>query len=253
MFIFINIFGQIPKIYFMKKWLLGIFVGSTLFANAQVEITLSGSTTNIAGQTHVETSSTDQHLEVSLLFHNNTGGTVNWKIQRKIISQPAAWSNYVCWGAQFALGECYGASANTIWTTPDVATINDGNAGSGVMHILTSGSGTAKIRYYVLQGASNLLDSVDVEVTSTLSVKEIKNEVSVSLAPNPATENVTVNLNNAETATVKIVDVLGNIVAKEQIYSSKKFDVADFKNGVYFVIIDVPGQKSINRKLVVRH
>jgi len=57
-----------------------------------------------------------------------------------------------------------------------------------------------------------------------------------------------------ENANIKVVDVLGNTVYNETITNgSKNVDVSSFKNGVYFVIVEVPGIKPMNRKLIIRH
>jgi hypothetical protein len=57
-----------------------------------------------------------------------------------------------------------------------------------------------------------------------------------------------------ETASVRIVDVLGNVLLKEStINGSKRLDVSNFRNGVYFVIVESHGTKSITRKVIVKH
>ena len=52
---------------------------------------------------------------------------------------------------------------------------------------------------------------------------------------------------------LKIVDLLGNTVLTETIDSNSKIDVSEFKNGIYFIIVDAEGVKFANRKLVVKH
>jgi hypothetical protein len=50
------------------------------------------------------------------------------------------------------------------------------------------------------------------------------------------------------------MDVLGNIIYRDIITNgSKLIDVSDFKNGVYFVVIDPVGMKPTNRKLIIKH
>jgi hypothetical protein len=57
-----------------------------------------------------------------------------------------------------------------------------------------------------------------------------------------------------EACTIRIVDVLGNEVYNEYITSANKLvNVAEFKTGVYFVLIEPSGSKVINRKLIVKH
>jgi hypothetical protein len=77
--------------------------------------------------------------------------------------------------------------------------------------------------------------------------------VEVNVAPNPATDYVKVTAEGVESATVKMIDVLGNVILKETIKGSKTIDVSEFRNGIYFVIIEAEGVKTINRKVIVRH
>jgi hypothetical protein len=60
-------------------------------------------------------------------------------------------------------------------------------------------------------------------------------------------------LNNADNGTIRIVDVLGNVVTKESITGTKKIDLSNYRNGVYFITIETSNGKTINRKLIVKH
>ena len=114
---------------------------------------------------------------------------------------------------------------------------------------------SAQYRYYVVDAASGTyLDSIDLNINFALAVNPIKQNPTISLSPNPATDNVTFQLWNAETGSVRIVDALGNVVYNEIISNgTKSIDVSNFKNGVYFVIIDPSDAKPVNRKLIIRH
>ena len=52
---------------------------------------------------------------------------------------------------------------------------------------------------------------------------------------------------------IKITDVLGNVILKEVIASSKKLDVTELKSGVYFIVFEGNGVKSFSRKVIIRH
>jgi hypothetical protein len=60
-------------------------------------------------------------------------------------------------------------------------------------------------------------------------------------------------LNNTEKGLVRVIDLLGNVIYSESIFTSSKINTSDFKNGVYFVTIESEGVKLSSRKLVVRH
>lgn len=97
-------------------------------------------------------------------------------------------------------------------------------------------------------------DSVFVEVSFSANVPLVSPQLSVGVSPNPASESFTVTTGINENASIKILDVLGNVVFKETIISeSKDINISKFKNGVYFVIVEAPGAKAVNRKLIVRH
>lgn len=66
----------------------------------------------------------------------------------------------------------------------------------------------------------------------------VNNIATAKLYPNPATHQLHISLNgNAISATVQITDVLGNVMYKNTMKSSKTIDVSNFHNGVYFIKI----------------
>lgn len=245
----------------MKKALLIFFsvFSFALLSNAQIEIYLNGGPTDVSGTT-IQISPAGPGTIVSD-FHviNNTGISKNWTIQRVRINEQASWSDYLCWGHDtdpFG-GTCYAASAMdyTSWTTPASVTVGDGEGGILQSDITPDAMApaTSTYRYYIMDGGT-AEDSVDVEVSFSASAPKITPQLSVSVVPNPASESFTVNTSSLDNATVKIMDVLGNVVLKETVLvESKKIDVSNFKNGIYFVIVEAPGAKTVSRKVVVRH
>jgi hypothetical protein len=114
------------------------------------------------------------------------------------------------------------------------------------------GYGCGEYRYYIISGQT-ILDSIDIAVCKTVAVDELE-PFSLTMAPNPASSYFTIKTTGSESATVKVVDVLGNVVMTASIMgTSKTINTESFKNGVYFVIVESEGQKPINRKLIVRH
>lgn len=263
----------------MNKLILGFtaicaLTMTTAFAQSGVEIQLDGTGADLAGTTHnvtlTPTSSDLLNLggglglyEVHFDITNNTGADAQWRIARKKISVPTTWIDQVCWPPQ-----CYNANGD-LYLTPNsggnpAPTIVNGTAmttNSEVAEMkprITIDMNTAtsaQYRYYVVDAASGTyLDSIDLNINFALAVNPIKQNPTISLSPNPATDNVTVQLGNAETGSVRIVDALGNVVYNEIISNgTKSIDVSNFKNGVYFVIIDPSDAKPVNRKLIIRH
>jgi len=112
---------------------------------------------------------------------------------------------------------------------------------------------TSHYRYYISDDGINYSDSVDLIVEFTAAIKPVKEPVSVTIVPNPASDYINITLNGAETVTMKMVDVLGNLIFKETVSSNKKIDVTDIKSGVYIISFEGIGVKSFSRKVIIRH
>jgi hypothetical protein len=240
----------------MKRTLLlfgvSMFAIASSFAQNKISYT-GGNGANIASSTIlVEIENTDNIL-IDLDVTNISGATVNSIVSRTIVNGPAAWSDEVCYG-QGSNGGCY-TPTTTTWSmnSGDAITLNDqGVALANIkIHPATLQNGT--YRYYVGTPNDPYQDSVDVEITSVASIKEVKKVLTLSVSPNPATENFTVKAPGVDKASIKVVDVLGNVILNESFTGYKNVNVNEFKNGIYFVIISGDGMTPLNRKVVVRH
>jgi len=201
--------------------------------------------------------------EVHFNITNNTGADKQWQVVRKKINVPSTWVDQVCWPPL-----CYNTSGD-VYTTPNSISypapiVVDGTntTTEGLVTELKpritpdqNNAGYALYRYYIRDVESGVnIDSVDVSIGFVLGVNQVKPATTFSVSPNPANEFTNVTLGYEDNATAKIVDALGNIVRTETIYNgSKSIDVSDLKNGVYFIMIESPGNKPQNRKLIVRH
>lgn len=245
----------------MKKGLLllALISSTQLMAQSGIEMYVNGGTVDMAGQT-VQVSPLGPGVIVSdIHIVNNTGTTKNWSIARKRINEQPTWSDYLCWGHEsdpFG-GTCYSATTmnTTLWTTPASVVVADGEGGVLQSDITPDENAPATVtyRYYVVSG-SVYEDSIDVEISFFASAPKLYSNISLSVLPNPASDYININLGSLDQASVKMVDVLGNVVLREQVTAqNKKIDVSGFKNGIYFVIIEAPGMKPVNKKIVVRH
>lgn len=260
----------------MKKLLLGIaFVtvsAAGLLAQSGVVIQHDGTGPNMAGGayettmygTHPDLVAGGGTLDIHFTVTNNTGADKQWRITRKKIVAPPTWSDQICWPPN-----CYPASGD-LYTTPSTAgnpapTILDGTSTAVVstgnvvaelkprITIDQANYGYAHYRYYVNEGGQ-YIDSVDIKINFTLGVSPLKQNPTMSVSPNPASDNLNISLASVENANLKVVDVLGNVVLNETISNgTKNVDVSSFKNGVYFVIVEAQGIKPMNRKLIIRH
>ncbi len=199
-------------------------------------------------------------IYLEILFENNTGTDAAWTLTRERINEKTSWSDYLCWGhaSDPTGGSCYPSSTMdfTIWSTPGSLDILDGETAKAGVFIDTEDPdmGVSTYRYTLVQGGQSVA-FVDVVISKTTSVEE-QESPSVRIAPNPASDYINVTLSNTDnaTATVKVVDVLGNVVMKEFAMStSKQINTSRFRNGVYFVIVEAEGIDPINKKVIVRH
>ncbi len=243
----------------MKKILLSIASVFTLVSivSAQaITVNLVGETTNISSTTHdtpLITAVVYNHHLVDFVFNNNTGSTQDWVVTRVILNETPGWSNYLCWGTLGDAGVCHPANADITWTAPNIATVPDGGAARVQTYATAPTGGSATYRYYVSNDGQTFLDSLDLQVNSALSLNETS-KVSMTVAPNPSSDYFVVNTSNADNGTIKIVDVLGNIISEEKMTaSSKKINVSNYRNGVYFVIIDSENARPVTRRIIVRH
>lgn len=238
---------------------------STSFGQVEIKLWDSGTQTGIGnalnGQEYTIMTTTDGTHGVTINFKNTGSVNKTWKMERYRITDMAAWTDYLCWGAPGdPFGQCYTAQImNTNpWTSPNQYSLDVAPGGSAnlVADADTQGGGTEKYRFYLIEGQSTRVDSVDVIVTSTLGITDQKQEeVSIAVYPNPVANNLVIAANGLDGAfDVKMTDVLGKVVLNESSSQAKKvLDVSDFKNGVYLVSVFNKGELIQTRRIVVKH
>lgn len=241
-----------------------ILISANLYAQDGIVITLEGQTTDISGQTHTMTAPGNTIFDVPFHVENQTGETHQWVVTRYRVNVPTGWSDGLCWGHstdQFG-GICYTSTQmNTNpWTTSSnpnfLFNVLNGEYGKMKPQINPDDfvSGQAHYRYYISDaGVAAYSDSVDLVIDFTASVNQIKDPVSVSIVPNPASDYIQISMTGIESASLKMVDVFGSTVLKENIGSTKKLNVSDFNSGIYFLVFDVPGRKTFTRKVIIRN
>lgn len=246
----------------MKKLLalyVVLFASLISFAQDGIVITLEGQTLDISGQSYSMNAPSNASFDVPFHIENNTGLSQNWIVTRVKLSVPAGWTDALCWGSNsdpFG-GQCYtsGQMTTNPWVTPEYAAVVDGDYGKLKSQINPDDfvSGQAHYRYYISEfGGHDYLDSVDLIVDFSASIKPIKQDPIVSISPNPANDYISINLTNAESATFRIYDSFGSVVLKDQVSGSKKINVSDFRPGIYIVTIDITGSRTFSKKLIIK-
>lgn len=233
----------------------------TLSSYGQLEFYVQGdpTNTNYAGGTYSFTAPDTNKQEVYIDVVNPTGMDSMFIISRRRLNPqpPASWKDGVCWQGASGFGLCvpyFVMNMEYYQLNPNNADQISQNTPAELKPEIKAhydDPGTFTYRYYVGTVYNPQMDSIDVEMTlEPLSVPETT--LTVGIHPNPASETITIEADGFETADVKIVDVLGNIVLISKIAGSTKINVGDYRNGIYFVTISTNG-KSVSRKLIVRH
>lgn len=250
----------------MKALFLSLLCTLSVASLAQnnIVIHLDGQANDISGQTHTLVAPSSASFDIPFDVINNTGSAAQWRITRKQLSVPTGWTDALCWGHStnpFG-GTCFssGQMNTNPWTSPGsqsvLFTINDGEYGKMKISIDPEDNtfGQAHYRFYITPNGLTMLDSVDLVVDYIAASKPIlKEELSITVAPNPSTEYVNIQFSGADQLHLKMVDALGNVITREVLTSNRKINVSDLNSGVYFLVFEASGSKSITRKLVVRH
>lgn len=249
----------------MKKTLLSLFAiaGFSALASAQVEMYVDGGTTNYAGGgVHSVMAVDASELILEIHVENHSGTNQDWFVSRTRINRPTSWVDFLCWGHesdQFG-GQCI--DAQTMDTDPwsmqasQAVTLADGEYGFISAHITPSLADPAVVtyRYYIGDAGDPFQDSMDVQVSlSAAAITEVTPTLNVSVSPNPASDYVNITAEGVDGATVRIMDVLGNKIMTSKIVGSKSIDVSEYRNGIYFIIVESRGVKTVNRKVIIRH
>lgn len=247
----------------MKKLILSVvaIASISLSASAQIEVYVDGDATNTdyAGSTYTYYANPVEDNERKINIFNESGSTELWLISRRRLSQPAGWQDYICWGHetdQFG-GICIGAQAmdmDLFQMTTNAVTVLDGEYGILSAHCETSATvGSAHYRYYIGTSQDPFQDSVDVvAILTPASVIEQAPELTVGVQPNPASDNISITAGGVNSASVQIVDVLGNVILNTTVSGTKNINVAEYRNGIYFVNVSAKGTR-VSRKVIVRH
>ena len=92
-------------------------------------------------------------------------------------------------------------------------------------------------------------------IINPVGISEIQNIASLSIFPNPASNNLSLNveLNDFENMTIEMTDMYGKLVYTESVqgtYYRNNIDVSNLANGIYQVRI-IAGENIITSNVVV--
>ena len=208
------------------------------------------------------------YLEPKFLVKNETNEDLILYIRRTIVQAPEQWTDALCWPP--SCFDLTGSEASTPTSNMVRCTVKANSTTAYILaydpdeedpidtylkpRITINGViGEAQYRFEVVEfGSSDVLFTFDMNFTVTMNTLSVKKDSAISLAPNPATDVVTVTVPDNGNGSIQMVDILGNVVYNADFTGTKKINTTQFKNGVYFVVITANGTRS-NKKLVVRH
>lgn len=166
-------------------------------------------------------------------------------------------ANYNDWGA-----ETFTTDISTIgadWKEFDMGTYEYNVVNDRVYFVKTQAGDVWKVIPTGFGGNSNGNFEFTKEKISALSLDENRLEkAEVLVYPNPASDNVSVLLNNmeAQVISVQILNMQGQIVFEKNVVGKSNFDVKNisvhaFRSGVYQVKVD-NGTHRFNQKLIIK-
>ncbi len=168
-------------------------------------------------------------------------------------------SNAICWVLCFGTDISVAPPAFALTINPgDTTTKNDfvGHVYPDMDGVPASGDIT-----YVFFDMNNPNDSVahtiTYEVTTTFDVPEVTQRERLSVYPNPASENITLeyDLTDVSSARFELVNIVGNLVYQKDLPSqvgTVDLNISKLKRGVYFYVLRSGEEAVITRKLVVK-
>lgn len=243
----------------MKKILLSIAVilVTVFYANSQ---SFSLSWDDVAlGDTVIimPIHDTLNEMVFEAIVHNASDSEVDVIVVRERISLLEGSSDYFCWGA------CYPDFIDTSGMTMAVAPGGHSAEGDFSGHYARNGFVGISIVKYTFYDINNPADRVTIVTKFDNSPNDIAenilNNIMVSeIYPNPAVNFVNMDYDlprEIETASVKIVNILGSVVKEQQINTGNgklRLDISDINDGIYFYSICINNEAYITKKLIVK-
>lgn len=200
---------------------------------------------------------TIEELVFDAILHNSSDRDVSVKVVRERIVLLTDTEDYFCWGA------CYPAHIDS----SGMAMVIPAGGQSGDIdfqaHYSFHGVIGVSIIKYTFYDEITPGDQISIIVKYDTRVDGINetifNNISVSnIYPNPATNYVSMDYDlprEIETASVKIVNLLGSVIKEQQIEAGTgklTLDISDINDGIYFYSLTVNGDIYNTKKLIIR-
>lgn len=215
---------------------------------AQLKIIVDGDNIDLNG-TIVEHVGLSSELDLKESFYaiNESGSSISVKVRRTEVDVLDGTKNSTCW-IFCPLFEYSGIEEVLVSSLSASIPVNDTNF-SFVAHYRPENlDGCSLMRYEWIDEATESIVYATVDIkfshstgTCLLGVNDLKNNIEVSLAPNPAADNVLLTLEGTsvyDQISIDIFDLLGKKVTTiSQVGPKNNLDISGFNNGLYFISI----------------
>lgn len=214
-------------------------------------LNLSAQSLTVTGSNSVLTSDPCLTTHSYLTIKNISNKEHDVLCEKNVISEPAAMSNYFCWG-----GNCYGSS--TIVSASHL-TLQSGQADAvsfGGYFDAYCEVGQAIVEYCFYPDGSPL-DKSCIYITyhgAATAVSETSPIAISEFFPNPAKEIVRFDYYLNKPAKLIVMDILGNEVKRIRLSErgTQKINISDLSKGIYFGNVVVNNETIAIKKLIVR-
>jgi hypothetical protein len=198
------------------------------------------------------------YITQAIMIRNVSAGTIDARVKRYELNVQPLTQNYFCWGLCFAEMDAGDYPVFPVIGGADNFPLGPNESGQlDVYHRPEGLMGSSTYRYVVFD-QMNPNDSSWFDVTFTIwgvSVTENQSP-EFSFYPNPAAENMFIQLKNSTSEmNIEVIDLLGKTVKSQVISASQQIsvNVSDLNAGVYFVRLSDKKKVYSTKKLVVRH
>ncbi len=244
----------------MKKFNFLIALGLSVFA-LQAHYSLSWDGAALGDTVTIQGDPADEEMIFNAILTNNGDDADTIKITRRRIYQLENTIHYFCWGA------CFSPNNPDSVFMPEAFLVIEAGASSDefafVAHYTPNDEVGTSMFEYTFYNKNDRDEKVVVVAKFVTTPDGVLDQLMANahisdLYPNPATSYVSINYDlpaQVETASVKIMNILGSVVKNEVMNknaSNLRVDVSDLTNGVYFYSVIINNEVYKTKKLVVK-
>lgn len=214
----------------------------------------------------------DEFIFEELDIKNNSSKSYDFKISKVIAAGDTVtgtktfFCDNVCYGEDVYVSTAKKTiAANSSFTSFSNHYKPLGNSGTSIVKYIIFNVNSPDEKVYVVfkitakaSPAAVPTGTFVVNLDFPSSVKEQERSTILSVAPNPANNKMFVSLNNtnASKSTLKVYDLLGNVIIEKTVFGTEdkiEMDTEKFSNGVYYLKLEVSDKAVSTKKFVVSH